>query len=254
MAGNLLDAGYPLRVYNRTVARTEDLVSRGALRASRAADAASPGGVVVSLLWDDDSVREVVTSDGFLERLGPGGVHLSMSTVSPAGSAELAALHERRGCLFVEAPIFGRPEAASARKLWVATAGPQAAKDRVRPLIEAMGAQGVFDFGETVGAAAMVKLVGNFLIISAASSMAESLAIVRKSGFDPDPVIDMLTQTLFTAPIYQTYGRMIAQRGAAVGQSDIPVKDLGLLTRTANEAASAAPIAELLLALRRPQA
>jgi 3-hydroxyisobutyrate dehydrogenase-like beta-hydroxyacid dehydrogenase len=209
---------------------------------------------MVSLLWDDASVEAIVSSEGFLERLGPGGVHLSMSTVSPEGSKKLAAMHAAHGVQFVEAPIFGRPEAAVARKLWIAVAGPEAAKARIRPLLDAMGAQGVFDFGEQIGAATTVKLVGNFLIISAARSMSEAFAVVAKGGFDPKPVAEMLTQTLFPAPIYQTYGRMIASGAIAGSQSDIPEKDLGLFQKTAREVHSPTQITDMLLEIVRAQA
>jgi 3-hydroxyisobutyrate dehydrogenase-like beta-hydroxyacid dehydrogenase len=249
IAANLLGAGYPLSVYNRTASKADALVSLGAERASRPADTVSPGGIVVTLLWDDASVESIAGSDGFLERLGPGGVHVSMSTISPDGSKKLAAMHAARGVHFVEAPIFGRPEAAAARKLWIAVAGPQAAKDRVKPLLEAMGAQDVFDFGEQIGAATTVKLVGNFLIISAARSLSEGLALVDKGGFDAGAAVDMLTRTLFPAPVYQTYGRMIAAGTVAASQSDIPAKDLGLFQETARQAALPTPIASVLAGL-----
>ena len=254
IAANLLDAGYSLSVYNRTASKADALMSRGAERASRAVDAVSTGGIVVTLLWDDASVESVVAGDGFLERLGPGGVHVSMSTVSPEASKKLAAMHARHGSFFVEAPIFGRPEAAVARKLWIVFAGPQIAKGRVRPVLEAMGAQGSFDFGEEIGAATTVKLVGNFLIISAGRALLEGLTIVEKSGFDPKAAIDMLTQTLFPAPIYQSYGRMIAEKTATFSQSDIPLKDIGLFKKTAEQVASPAPISGLLLDLLKGQA
>ncbi len=250
IAGNLLDAGYSLRVHNRTAAKTDPLVARGALRADRPADAAASGGVVVTLLWDDASVEAVVCSADFLDRLGEGGLHVSMSTVSPAGSRALAALHARHGSHFVEAPIFGRPEAAAARKLWIPIAGPKAAKDRIRPLLDAMGAQGVFDFGEEIGAATTVKLAGNFLIISAAASLAEALSLAESTGVDPRAVVDMLTATLFPAPIYQSYGRRIAEGTATINASPIPAKDLGLFRRSAAAAGSPTRITDLLLALR----
>ena len=86
------------------------------------------------------------------------------------------------GSVYIEAPIFGRLEAAVARSLWIPFAGPQRAKERVRPLLQAMGGQGIFDFGEEVGAATLVKLVGNFLIISAARSLVDSsLSLIRAS-------------------------------------------------------------------------
>jgi 3-hydroxyisobutyrate dehydrogenase-like beta-hydroxyacid dehydrogenase len=246
VAANLQAAGYPLRVFNRTPSKADALVALGAERAASAADTASEGGVAVSLLWDDASVEAVVVNGGVLERLGSGGVHVSMSTVSPDGSKHLAALHAARGVAYVEAPIFGRPEAAAARQLWIAFAGPETARARVRPVLEAMGARGVFDFGETIGAATMVKLVGNFLLISAARSMAEALGVAAKAGYDAAAIMDMLTQTLFPAPIYQAGGRAIAAGRAALGSSDIPIKDLGLLQKTGSESGLETPIAGLL--------
>jgi 3-hydroxyisobutyrate dehydrogenase-like beta-hydroxyacid dehydrogenase len=251
IAANLLEAGYRLRVYNRTPAKADALVAKGAERASTPADATEPGGIVVTLLWDDASVEEVVASDGFLQRLGPGGLHISMSTISPEGSKALASTHAAHEIQFVEAPIFGRPEAAVARGLWIPFAGPQPARDRVRPLLEAMGAKGVFDFGERIGAATTVKLVGNFLISSAARSLMEGLTMAEKNGADPEAVVEMLTTTLFPAPIYQSYGRMIAGKAVPAVQSPIGAKDLGLFIRTAEQVGAPSPVASLLAELQK---
>ena len=250
VASNLLDAGYHLRVYNRTAAKADPLIARGAERAERPADAATGGGIVMSLLWDDASVDAIVRSADFLPRLGEGGVHVSMSTISPEGSRRLAELHARHGSHFVEAPIFGVPAAASARKLWVPFAGPTPAKARIRPVLEAMGAQGVFDFGEDIGAALTVKLAGNFLIISAAASLTEALAMAQRNGVAPQAVVDMLTATLFPAPIYQNYGRSIADGTATIHRSAIPGKDLGLFQQAARAVDAPARVTELLLKLR----
>ncbi len=255
MATNLLNAGYPLRVYNRTASKAEALVAQGALLASRPVDAVTSGGVVASIVWDDAALESVVMSDGFLEQLGPGGIHVSMSTVLPETSKKLAAIHAQHDCIYVEAPIFGRPEAAVAQQLWIPCAGPQQAKERVRPLLKAMGGQGIFDFGEEVGAATLVKLVGNFLIISAGHSMSEALSMAVKNGVDPNAVVDMLTHTLFPAPIYQSYGKRIAESAAmgqtAVFQSTIPLKDIGLFKKTAQQVESSTPISSLLYDLLR---
>jgi 3-hydroxyisobutyrate dehydrogenase-like beta-hydroxyacid dehydrogenase len=249
MATHLVEAGYPVRVYNRTASKADPLVARGARLAQRPIEAVTPGGVVVSVLWDGAALEGVVTSDGFLERLGPGGVHVAMGTVLPATAKRLAALHARHGCAYVDAPVFGRPEAAVARKLWIPVAGAPDAKARVRPVLDAMGAQGVFDFGDEVGAATVVKLAGNFLIISAARSMGEALTLAGKTGVDTRAVIDMLTQTLFPAPIYQSYGRMIAEGAAPMTLSAIPQKDLGLFAETGAQVAAPTPIASHLAAL-----
>jgi len=169
----------------------------------------------------------------------------------PETSKKLAALHAQHDCAYVEAPIFGRPEAAVAHQLWLPFAGPQQAKERVRPLLQAMGGQGIFDFGEEVGAANIVKLVGNFLISSAGYSLREALSMAEKNGVDPKAVIDMLTQTLFPAPIYQNYGKRIAENNAPFSQNAIPLKDVGLFKKTAQEVESSTPIANLLYDLLR---
>src|SRR5277367_6439490 len=180
MAANLIAAGYPLTVYNRTASKAEPLVARGAHRAERAGDVAEPGGIVVSMLADDASVRALVTGDDALAaRLLPDGIHISMTTVSPAATNELADYHASRGSVLVAAPVFGRPDAAQAKRLWICVSGPAPAKDKVRGLLDAMG-QGVFDFGEDPAAANVVKIGGNFMIAAAMESIAEALAMAEK--------------------------------------------------------------------------
>ncbi|HEV2655900.1 MAG TPA: NAD(P)-binding domain-containing protein, partial [Ktedonobacteraceae bacterium] len=105
IATNLLNAGYALSVYNRTASKTEALVAQGAQLASRPVDAVTSGGIVASIVWDGAALESVVASDGFLERLGPGGIHIAMSTMLPEMAKKLAALHAQHGCAYVEAPI-----------------------------------------------------------------------------------------------------------------------------------------------------
>lgn len=248
IAHNLIKNGYRLKIYNRTASKAEPLRALGAEIASRPADTLTPGGIVVTVVSDDDALEAVVMSEGFLEHLRAGGIHVSMSTVSPAYAQKLAALHTQHGGLYVEAPVFGRPEAAAAQLLWICTAGPTEAKARVRPLLEAMG-QGIFDFGEEIGAALIVKLCGNFLGSAATRAMREALTMAKKSGNDPKKVIDMLTQTLFSAPIYQSYGKIIAldpEHYSSGPLGWIPVKDLGLFQDAAKQAESPTPLAHLL--------
>ncbi len=247
VAANLLEAGYGLRVWNRTPGKTEALAAQGAVPAARPADACAPGGVVISLLWDDASVLEVVKSDGFLERLGD-GVHISMTTMTPEGSAAVADLHAAHGSALVEAPIFGRPEAAAGKQLWIPYAGPAAATTRARPILEACGARGVFDFGEQVGAATTVKLVGNFMIIAMASAMAEGVALVRGHGQNPAPVLDMLTSTLFDAPIFHAYRRAFGGPPPQLGP--IPLKDLQLFRASAEAVEAPVVLCDALVTLR----
>src|SRR5436309_13654948 len=156
MATNVLKAGFGLRVYNRTAAKARPLLARGATLARSPAEAAEPGGVVVTMVSDDRAVEEVTLCDsGLLSRLGE-GVHLSMSTIAPRTARRLAGLHREQGASYVASPVFGKPEVAAQAKLWVVTAGDATARARVRPLLEAMS-QRVFDFGDEPGAANIIK-------------------------------------------------------------------------------------------------
>lgn len=240
-----MKAGYELKVYNRTTPKTEAFVALGAEAVDYPRDAATPEGIVITVVSDDAALESVVMSEGFLERLGSDGIHLSVSTVSPALAQKLAALHAEHGSVYVEAPVFGRPEAAAARELLICLAGPASAKTRVRPLLEAVG-QGIFDFGEEPGAALTVKLSGNFLIFSAAAAMSEALSLAQKNGVDPTKVIDMLTQTLFPAPVYQSYGKRIALDPEHVSSNWIALKDVGLFKDLATQIGSEAQLASLL--------
>ena len=227
-ARNLLKAGYKLKVYKRTGSKAEAFAALGAKVADQPRGAVTPGGVVITVVSDDAALESVVLSEGFLERLGSRGIHLSMSTVSPELAQKLAALHAEHGSSYVEAPVFGRPEAAAEQKLWICVAGPVSAKERVRSLLEALG-QGIFDFGEAAGAAVTVKLSGNFLLINARLAMSEALSLAKKNGVDPTKVADMLTQTLFTSPFYQGLARTLGPDPEQHSiTSYIPLKDIGL--------------------------
>jgi 3-hydroxyisobutyrate dehydrogenase-like beta-hydroxyacid dehydrogenase len=245
MAENLLKAGYRLKVYNRTASKMEPFTARGVETASHPGATLVTGGIVVSMVPDDAALEEIVRSAGFLEHLGPGGIHLSMSTVAPATSRNLAQLHAHYGSHYVDAPVFGAPPAAAAQQLWICEAGPQAAKERVRPVLEALS-QGIFDFGETVGAANMVKLSGNFISFAAAQALREVLRLAKKSGIDPLQIVEMFTQTLFPIGIYQHFGKQLALDPDRVSRSWIAVKDVGLFEEMARQQESQAPLADLL--------
>jgi 3-hydroxyisobutyrate dehydrogenase-like beta-hydroxyacid dehydrogenase len=242
IAANLLAAGESLTVWNRTPSKAEPLVEKGAKLAHRPCEAIARGGVVFTTLWDDSSLEEIVHGEGFLEALGPGGIHVSMTTVTPETAQKVAALHEARGSTYVEAPIFGVPAQAVARQLTICLGGPKAAKDRVRPLLEAMGAQRIADFGEAVGAATATKLVGNFMIISAFVAMQEAFDVLTRSGIDPGPTLEMLTTTLLATPGNQRYAGYLTS-GKPVPTSGIPLKDVGLFERFAESAQVPAPLA-----------
>jgi 3-hydroxyisobutyrate dehydrogenase-like beta-hydroxyacid dehydrogenase len=147
----------------------------------------------------------------------------------------------------IAAPVFGRPNVAQAKQLRICVSGPAGAKAKVRPIIEAMG-DGVFDFGENPGAANVVKLAGNFMIAAALEAMGEAVAMMRKSGVDPAAALEMLTKTLFAAPVYQGYGALIAHGAFTPAGFRLPLglKDIDLVLQTAGAANAPMPTASLL--------
>ena len=248
MANNLLKAGYEVHVYNRNPSKAKSLVESGARQKEVPQDVVEPGGIVITMVANDEALESVTLgTQGILERLGPNGIHISMSTVSPTFVHKLAELHAQKGVTYVAAPVFGRPEAAAAQKLWIATAGPNAAKERIRPVLQALG-QGIFDFGEEPERANIVKICGNFLIVAAMEAMGEALTLAEKNGIDRSAFIDMISHTLFASPIYQNYGKMIAERRfTPVGfQMKLGLKDINLFLDSAEEAQAPMPLGNLL--------
>ena len=227
MAANLLKAGHQVTVYNRTADKLHALVQQGATAAARVADACR-GDVVITMLADDAALESVVFGDeGMLASLRTGAVHVSMSTIGIALSERLAAAHAGAGQRFIAAPVFGRPEAAAAAQLFVVAAGPPDAITECRPLFDALG-QRTFTVADRPAAANLIKLSGNFLLAALIEALGEAMALIAKAGIDRQQYLDLLTSTLFTAPAYKNYGRLIAEErytpagfAAPLGQKDI---------------------------------
>lgn len=247
MARNLVNAGHAVTVHNRSHAKAEPLARDGAVLAASPAEAAVAADVVVSMLADDAAVERVMIGSGALAAMRAGTVHVSMSTISVALSARLAEAHAAAGSVFVSAPVFGRPEAAAAAKLFVVAAGPRQAVERLAPVFAALG-QRTFVVGEHAPAANVVKLAGNFMIASVIESLGESFALVRKSGVDPAVFLEVLTSSLFDAPIYRTYGGIVAaERYRPAGfRAPLGLKDVGLALAAAQQAGVPMPLGSLI--------
>jgi 3-hydroxyisobutyrate dehydrogenase-like beta-hydroxyacid dehydrogenase len=209
IARNLLKAGHRLRVYNRTRSRAEPLEQEGAIVANTPAEA-SAGEAVLTMLANDQAAEDVVFGkDGILQGLRQGGVHISTSTITVALSERLLNAHREAGQGYIAAPVFGRPDAAAAAKLFVVAAGEKKLIDHCQPLFDAMG-QRTFVLSENAPEANLVKLSGNFLIAAVIESLGETVALVRKYGIEPHRFLEIMTETLFAAPVYRTYGALIA--------------------------------------------
>jgi 3-hydroxyisobutyrate dehydrogenase-like beta-hydroxyacid dehydrogenase len=227
MAANLLKAGHEVWVYNRTAGKTENLVRMGA---KLLGDISTVGmcDAVITMLANDEAVESVVFGNsGVITSLPKNAVHVSCSTISVALAQRLAAAHETAGQNFLSAPVFGRPDAAAAGKLFVVVGGAADVIKSCMPLLEAIG-QKTFVMSDRPEAANLVKLSGNFLIASVIEALGEAIALIGKGGVDRQKYLDLLTSTLFNAPVYKTYGGLIVEGkfeppgfAALLGQKDI---------------------------------
>jgi 3-hydroxyisobutyrate dehydrogenase-like beta-hydroxyacid dehydrogenase len=246
MAGHLLDAGHALTVWNRSPAAAEALVARGA-KLARTPERAAQGEVLHSMLANDQAVREVILDSGLLDAMDRGIVHVNHATVSVALARELAAAHAQRGLDYVAAPVFGRPDVAAAGKLNIVVAGSPEAIERVRPLLEAM-ANALWPMGEAPELANVVKIAGNFMIGAAIESMAEASALVRAHGVEAADFLGLMSSTVFAAPVYQGYGRLIAERRYKPAGFALPLgyKDVNLALAAGDAARVPLPFAGVL--------
>jgi 3-hydroxyisobutyrate dehydrogenase-like beta-hydroxyacid dehydrogenase len=247
MAANLVKAGHDVTVYNRSRAKVDPLVAEGARPADSVADACR-GDVVITMLANDDAVEAVTFGDGgILASLGRGATHVSSSTISVPLSERMTAAHAQAGQLFVAAPVFGRPEAAQAAKLFVVAAGDRATLEAISGVLDAFS-QRTFIVSEEPKAANLVKLSGNFLITSVIESLGEAMALIGKAGVDKHQYLDILTSTLFGAPIYKTYGELIAgERFEPAGfAATLGQKDIRLVLAAAEDLQVPMPVASLI--------
>ncbi len=248
IARNLAKAGHALTVYNRTRSRADEMKALVERIAETPGEAASDVEALITMVADDRALEEVVFTPGnVLEALPAGAVHISMSTISVAMSRRLAKAHAERGQHYIAAPVFGRPDAAAAAKLFVIAAGPTEQVARCRPLFDAVG-QKTFAAGEQAPAANVIKLAGNFMITTVIESLGESFSLVRKFGIDPNTFLEILTGSLFGAPVYRNYGSMIAADKFEPGgfKLQLGLKDNRLLIAAADDAAVPMPMAGLV--------
>jgi len=212
MAKNLIAAGYHLQVYNRSIDKTTALDQGAITLCATPSEAAQGVEIVVTMLSDDETLKHATRAkNGLLATLPKNALHISMSTIAPETAEQLHQLHQEAGNHYLAAPVFGRPEAAAAKLLWVCTSGDPKLKDAARPVLEAVG-QGVIDFGETVAGANVVKVAGNFMILAAMEMMAEAYTMAEKNGLDRNQVADFFSSTIFNAPIFKNYGKLIASK------------------------------------------
>jgi 3-hydroxyisobutyrate dehydrogenase-like beta-hydroxyacid dehydrogenase len=248
IAANLLRAGHELAVWNRTAAKAQPLLDSGATFAATPLEAARGRPVVFTMLSDDAALAEVLDgTDGLLAGLGAGALHISMSTISVRVAEQLAARHSQFRQGLVSAPVFGRPEAARAAKLFILAAGEPAEVTLAQPLLAALG-QRVFQVGTQPAAANLIKLCGNFMILASIEAMGEALTLAGKGGVSRQTLLEVLTGSLFDAPVFRVYGSiMVEARYRPAGfAAPLGLKDMRLVGQAAEALRVPMPVLNVL--------
>ncbi len=247
MARNLLRAGHSVAVYNRSADKAAPLVTEGARVAKSPADACREADVIMTMLADDAALEQVVfAADGIAGAMKPGAVHLSHSTISTAMARKLTAEHAQRKQGYLSVPVFGRPEAAEAKKLVVVVAGPANLIDRCRPLFDALG-RATYVVGAEPWQANVTKLCGNFMIVAMIEAFGEAYATLRKAGVDPHAYLEIMN-TLLGSAVIGNYGKAIADEAfePAGFALKLGLKDVRLILAAAEECTSPMPLASLV--------
>jgi 3-hydroxyisobutyrate dehydrogenase-like beta-hydroxyacid dehydrogenase len=201
--------------------------------------------VVISMLPDDEAVRDVVFGradrQGLASGLRRGAIHLSMSTISTAAASELAREHARHGQGYVAAPVFGNPDAARTRQLFIVASGAPADVARCQPLLDSLG-QRTFTVGTDPSHANLVKLLGNMMTATTLEMLGEAVAVLRKRGLDPGSFIDIMTGTMFGGRVHRIYGdRIVGQQYAPGFAMPLALKDVRLALAEAENAGAPMP-------------
>lgn len=249
IALNLLAASYEVTVWNRSPESVDELVNAGATAAEDPQQAFASE-IVLTTLFGDEAIRSVLLENEQLIGATADTVHVCMSTVSVQLSKELTRRHDRAGVGYVSAPMFGRPEAAKTGQLNILLAGPREAANKAEPVLSVLGK--VWQMGMEPSHAHLAKITGNAMIIGAWETMAEVAAVLNGHGADAEQFMSIMGETLFSSPIYQSYGPAIAT-GDGLDAAALPIalKDNRLMGEAAEIAQVPAPLTELIQGLLR---
>lgn len=247
MVGRLLSSGFSVTIHNRTRERARPLLEKGALWAETPAQSALGCDILATMVADDTALESLLGPGRILDSLPEGAVHLSFSTISVDYASSLEKRHGARGQGFVSAPVFGRPDAVREGRLRLLCAGKEGPVQKVLPLLNALGPR-VFRLGENPATANIVKLSGNFMIASVLETLGETFALAKKSGVDPALFLEIVNDSLFHSPLYETYGRIMAEKRYDTPgfTMDLGLKDINLVLEAANNLRVPLPLGGIL--------
>jgi 3-hydroxyisobutyrate dehydrogenase-like beta-hydroxyacid dehydrogenase len=246
MVENLLKAGHTVRVWNRSAEATKAAAEAGAKVVATPAEAFA-GDAVLSMLADDNAVRQVIIASGALAQARRGLIHANLATVSVALARELTEAHEQQGVDYLATPVLGRPDVAAAGKLNILAGGNLRAIATMQPLFDAIG-QRTWPVGEDPSRANAIKLAVNFMLGAAIDATAEATTLVAAHGVAPADFIELISGTLFPGPVYQGYGSRIAGNSfePAGFKARLALKDLSLALAAAGEVHAPMPLASVV--------
>jgi 3-hydroxyisobutyrate dehydrogenase-like beta-hydroxyacid dehydrogenase len=247
IARNLLRAGHNIMVYNRTPEKAQVLAGEGARVTDSPANACRDAEAVITMVSDDHALEQVVLGEhGIAAAMQEHCVHISQSTISTALARRLSVEHTQRKQGFLSAPVFGRPEAAEAKRLLVLAAGPSDVVERCHRLLDSIGRQ-TFVVGAEPWQANLAKLCGNFMIASTIEAFGEASATLRKAEVQPEMFLEIMT-ALFGSPVITNYGRAIVEEtfepaGFALR---LGLKDVRLMLAASEECTAPMPLASVV--------
>jgi len=249
IALNLIGKGHTLYVYNRTASKAAPLAAMGATVCDSVASLAKQCDIVFTIVSDDAALKNITEGEnGLLNHLQKESIHISMSTILPRTAAGLELLHQQHSQHYLASPVFGRPDAAEAKKLNFVISGQENIRNQMEPLLKDAGGVNVWHFGDKISAANTIKLCGNFLIAGALEGIGESINLASKSGVDAQQMWNMFSQTLFNAPVYVNYSNIILEKKfePAAFSMKLGLKDMNLVLQQAASCRQSMPLASLL--------
>ena len=208
---NLIKAGYPVTVYNRTAVKCEPLVALGCSQAKTPKEAVSNVDIVMVMLSDDSGIEDVMFGkDGIIEGIKPGQIVIDLTTCLPNTSLKEATAVNSKGARFLDAPVFGSKNESRDAGLWIVVGGENEDYKKVLPIFKSIS-ETTHYMGEN-GKGSSMKLVGNLVVAAQIEAVAESLTLATKAGQDPKDVLDVLSVTDFKSPILSGVGDAVCRR------------------------------------------
>lgn len=234
MAGCIARAGLPLRVWNRNHARALPLSGLGATVCAEVGEAVDGADVVVTMLWDAGSVERTLRETA--GRLTPGTVLLQTTTVGVVGAGRLAEVADELGLVYLDAPVQGTRAPAEQGRLVVLASGPESARERVEPVLDAIGSRTVW-VGPAAGAGSRLKLATNAFVLTLTGAVAQSLAVADALGLDPAAFLDALAGGPLESPYLRLKaGAMLAGDFEAAFGIEGGLKDADLILEASRQA------------------